>query len=799
MNYYQIQNFKREVYPAILIDRYTSPRFRKFIRRISFWGILIFILGIIFSPALIQEYTYVVRALVFLSLSTYILLILTEAMYRSCYFAKTKVDIRVLKILDITNIKDDLTTSFLNDELGKYAMYRLGFSKKDLEFFLKNKTDKVTKKEFEIIENDNDEVSFAEFGASLIHFDTDLRDLCRKKSITHKDFKQCLEWVAQLDQDIRDRERWWKRESLLRFPSIGKNLSFGQIYYLEQLGHNIISDTAYIHLGEKYRMYKQIVLRLEGILSKNTGGNLILTARESYIPKDALASLAKYINMGKVLPILENKRIYVLETNLLISSYEENAQFEDIFYKILHQASRAGNVILILPEFAEFIEHAHQKGVDIKSILREFLQSTNLQIIATSNEKLFHESIETDIDLMTHFEKIHLPEFDQNQTFNVLQKEVMYIENKNNIFFTYQSIKKIIESADRYFAEMSLLDKSIDLLNEILVFAKQNNNITITEDLVDVLISSKTGLSVGAVSRAEAQNMSTIKEKMSSKIIGQDQAVESTVDAMMRARAGFAHPHKPLASFLFVGPTGVGKTETAKVLAELFFGDENQMLRSDMSEYATLDAVERMIGDSQQAGIFASKIREKGSGVLLLDEFEKASSDVHNLFLQIIDEGFFTDGRGERVVMRNFIIIATSNAGSELWNMNSDNIEKEDVIQYMISKNVFKSELLNRFDEIIAFNSLDQDTMKKIISLTVLNLIQKLDSKGIVLKETPELQNYILSKATQSQFGAREIHKIIKKEIESKIAQALVLGDLFEGDTISFTIVQDKLEIQKYI
>jgi ATP-dependent Clp protease ATP-binding subunit ClpA len=484
---------------------------------------------------------------------------------------------------------------------------------------------------------------------------------------------------------------------------------------------------------------------------------------------------------------------------MLVSTYEEKAAFESMFQTVLTQAAHAGNVILVIPNFADFVQNTHSLGVDVKDIIREALQASRLQVIATSSERSFHEVLETDLDLMTHFEKIHLDEFDSYQAISILQQEVLYAENREGVFFTYQAVKRIVESADRYFAETSLLDKCIDILYEVIPAVKQKGGRVVTQEDVDALVTSKTGISLGKISKDESTKLSQIRELMKGKVIGQDKAIETVCDAMLRARTGLANPKRPLGSFLFVGPTGVGKTETAKALATVFFNDEENMLRSDMSEYSDAQALTRMIGDDGHAGIFASKVRERGHGVLLLDEFEKASREIHDLFLQIIDEGFFTDGRGERIMMRNFIIIATSNAGSDIFkNHLGTSVEKQEVIDFIVSQHLLRTELINRFDDVVVFEPLASDTLSIIAHMAVTRLIERLDRRGITLKETPELVQYLVKVGTNPLFGAREINRVITKELESKIAQALVLGDLFEGDTIAFTVSGDGIEIQKY-
>lgn len=808
MNYKNLKKYSKEVEPALLLDGIFSYTTRSRIRRFTS---IILILG---TPFLflkisgIQNKIDSIQLILFFFLCVYVLLHLLEAMYRSYYFKESNVDFRVLQILNNFSSttfnkkskRKDITEAFLTYEMGMYTMYRLGFSKSEIQDFIKNKTDFVTTQEFEIIENDDNHVSFSEFGYSLTHFDSDLAHILRTKSVTLKDFKDALDWVGRIDYKMREQNRWWIKDRLFKLPSIGKNLSFGQVYQLEQYGHLILQDPAYIQLGQKWRMYASIVEKIESVLAKSIGGNAIIVAKENYIGMEAIASLGHQIFRGKVMPDVENKRLYVLDTNLLVTSHNEKSDFEYKFREIIVQAANAGNVVLIIPNFAEFIKKTYSAGFEIMDTLHEALRSSVLQILLTCDERAYHETIETDFDLMSFVQKIQLQEFDETQARRIVEDEVLYAENRFGVFFTYQSIKSIVESADRYFSESSLSSKSIDILYEIIPIILKDKKIRITQDDIDKLISSKTGMSLGKISSEESHRLSQINTQMHARVIGQNKAVDALCDAMIRSRAGLANPKRPLGSFIFVGPTGVGKTETAKALAEVFFGDEERMLRSDMSEYADTDALNRMIGDAHQVGIFASKVREAGHGVLLLDEFEKASEEVHDLFLQIVDEGYFTDGRGEKVMMRNFIIIATSNVGSELL-YSSDSavsITKEEIISYIVSQHLLKIELLNRFDDIIVFDFLGNEQLLKISQLLVQKLIVRLDQRGITLKESPELIKYIVHAGSNPKFGAREMNRIIIKEIESKIAQALVLGDLFEGDTISFTVLHNELQIQKY-
>lgn len=796
MNYYDIDNHKKNVYPALLLDDALSPRVRRVLRKIFLIGIL----ATLTADFFISDFLFLFRTSLLLFVCLWIGLQLLEAMYRSYYFQKNPIDIRVLKLLQNIRKDDDVTRAFFVHEMGRYVMYRLGFTEDEVVQFLRDKKDVVTIQELEIIENDDDEISFTEFGYSLLHYDSDLSQLLRTHGVMAADFKQVLEWVSRIDFKVRNQERWWLKDNLMRIPSLGKNLSFGQVYDLERFGHIIMSDTAYVELGEKWRIYQTSVEKLESALSKSAGANIMLTAKESYVCMDAVAALGKQILRGTVLPSLENKRIYVLDVNRLISTYEEKTEFETMLQTVLLQAAAAGNVILVIPNLPDFAQNTHALGTDVKDHIGEALRASGLQLIVTASDRGFHQALETDLDLMSNFEKIHLDEFDEFQAISMLQDEVLRVESQQGVFFTFHAVKRIVESADRYFSESSLSDKSVDILHEIVPLVKKKGQGIVRQDDIDALVTSKTGITLGKITREESNKLGNLKEEMRKRVVGQTAAIDAVCDAMMRARAGLANPKRPLASFIFIGPTGVGKTETAKALAALFFGDDEAMLRSDMSEYSDDQAVPRMIGAARQAGIFASKVREAGHGVLLLDEFEKASPDVHDLFLQIIDEGFFTDGRGERVNMRNFIIIATSNAGSDiLYTQTPGNpVGKQQIIDHIIGQHILRTELLNRFDDIILFESLQSTQLASVAHLMVEKLAKRLDQRGITLRESPELIQYLVQAGNNPRFGAREMNRVIIKELESKIAQALVLGDLFPGDTISFTVSGADLEIQKY-
>lgn len=282
-----------------------------------------------------------------------------------------------------------------------------------------------------------------------------------------------------------------------------------------------------------------------------------------------------------------------------------------------------------------------------------------------------------------------------------------------------------------------------------------------------------------------------LEDVLHKRIVGQDEAISAISSAVRRARSGIANPSRPLGSFLFLGPTGVGKTETTKALAEVFFGRDANIMRLDMSEYSSSDATSKLIGslESKQEGVLSSLLREHQYGVLLLDEFEKTTQEVMNLFLQILDEGFFSDMSGKKVNARNLIIIATSNAGSDLiWEAvkagNDLSQSKEAIIDSIVKAGIFKPELLNRFDGVIVFHPLTDVDLKKVAELMLQRLHDRLAERGINLAVDDTLINFVVRYGTDPKFGARPMNRAIQEKVEQVVAEKIIRGDIPTGSPI---------------
>lgn len=809
MIFAEIERKAYKVYPATLVDKFGNHQSRNKIRTSLLFVLLALLIVICLQMFLdvpfLDSNMYKFRGSFLFILSTWLSLFMLEAMYLSYYFKKdSTIDFALANIILDTD-PEDVTKSLLTSRLGQYSMLRLGVNVRELNAFLKTRTDFVSTSEYTIVPDERKNfITLAEYGRSLMHYDDDLKRFLAQRGVAPEMFKHTLMWVSKNQTKAREYECWWSRDNLARVPSLGRNFSFGQVFLLEKFGHSIFFEDSYRHLGDKWRLQRDNVITLEQILMKGSGANIMLVCENDEVGMEVVSSFAKQIVQGTTLPELGSKRLYVLDGTLLIDSMQNKTELESMIMRIFVESAKAGNVILVIPRLARFVESAASLGVDVENILAEALNSDRLQVIAVSHAQDFHSTIEPNHNLMRHFDRLIVNGLDEFQTVYILEDEALYLEAKNNIFFTYQSLITIAESAYRYFADGSVRDKAVGLLHELVPKLKSEGRVIVnSEDVLD-LVQQKTGIPQGFISEKEKEKLNNIEAILHKRIVGQEKAVTAIGDALKRARAGLTNKNRPMGSFLFLGPTGVGKTETAKALAETYFGSEESIIRIDMSEYTSFNALEKLIGSAQSntPGVLSSRIREKQYGVLLLDEFEKTTKEVRDLFLQVLDEGFFSDGHAERVNVRNLIIIATSNAGSDaIYQATEEGVDvsskKTEIMNGLISQGIFKPELLNRFDEVIIFHPLSDDYLVKVAEMMINRLNSRLEDRGITIFISDELVDYLVSQAKSLEFGAREMNRIIQDNIEKLIAEAVINGKIENGDTIAVKQTDGVLSIDK--
>lgn len=802
MKYIEIEKITSKYYPIIALEKIFPFSFRNEIKIISIAITIILFLTMVLSNIINIIDIKFIESGFFLFLAISLKLITIDAFFYSFYFRDLKIvfdDIEkkdpegtylLSEILYKTN-KTDITKGFLNSDIGREISIRLGINRDKINDFLSNRKNILNYEK--IIIEDKPKNIFISFLREIYKKDKEFQDFIFKFAIIENDFIETIKWISDRENSFKHSLRWWGKDILSKNQSIGSDWSYGQIYKLEKYG-NRIEEIYDITKSNIPTSYEKQLSELESVLEKNKEGNVIIVSDDSVIKIDLLIALKKKILSGNVLPTLKDRVMIVLDINAIIGSGINKLNFENEFISILNEAVRAGDVILVIADMPSFILSSRSIGSDVISIMDPYLSTSSIQIIGLSDNANFHQIIENNISLMERFETIKLIDESQNAITEILLNRANTLEREFGVFFTYKSIKSVKEVSDRFFIGQIQSDKALDLLEELPLVVKKQNRQIITKRDVEDLISIKTGVPTGEIKEVEKEKIVEIEKLLKEKIIGQDQAIISISNAIKRSRSGIESNQKPIGSFLFLGPTGVGKTETTKALAEIFFEDKNDIVRLDMSEFSGQDAISRLIGsfESNRIGVLTSKLKENPYSVLLLDEFEKANKDVHDLFLQIIDEGIFSDMTGKKVNVRNMVIIATSNAGSEMiWKAVEENRNlseyKPQIIEKIIDERIFKPELLNRFDDIILFNPLNKENLKKITLLMLEKLSSRLMEKSLKLKISDELLDFLVEKGMDPKFGARPINRAIQDTVEKIIAEKIIRGQISAGQEIEIS------------
>jgi len=531
---------------------------------------------------------------------------------------------------------------------------------------------------------------------------------------------------------------------------------------------------------------------IETSLARGKASNVLVIGEPGVGKIDLVMQIQQRMQTGKSLDAISSQQMIVLDTNRLFASHNEKQALELTLLQMFGEAAKAGNTIVVIENISAFIKEAEAMGVFVPELLYEYLASPLLKVIATETPGEYHNHLEPMGGFTRRFAEVVIDTPDLSATTRILQSMALINETKHKVLFTYPALTTITTSADRYIVDGVMPDKAIELLIEVATRAQQQNKLIIDETFVYEVVSNKTGIPAGPIQAEERDMLLNLEDKLHQQVIGQTRALAAIARTMRRARAGIQSTEKPIGSFLFLGPTGVGKTETSKALAEIFFGGEGNLRRLDMSEFSGSDGLMRLIGDSEKSGALADLLREHPYCVLLLDEFEKAAQPVHDLFLQILDEGVFTDARGNKVNARNSIIIATSNAGSKLI-INTVQQRKElshltqEIINGIVRDGVFRPELINRFDSTIVFEPLDIEEQGQVASLMLGGLYERIKEKGYELKVGKDLMDVLVEKGYNPEFGARPMQRVLQDVIEEKVAQRIISGAVQRGDTISLT------------
>lgn len=606
--------------------------------------------------------------------------------------------------------------------------------------------------------------------------------------------------------------------------------------------------------------------RMMLVLARRKKNNPVLIGEPGVGKSAIVEGLANRIAEKKVPLALLDKRIYALDTAQLIAGSKYRGEFEDRLKKVLKEVKQNPNIILFIDEIHTIIGAGQaENSMDMSNIIKPALAQGELRCIGASTLTEYAKTIERDGALERRFQKILVPSNTAEETYEILQQIKPIYEKYHGVSYNEDALKLAVELTDRYINERFFPDKAIDVMDEagaatgmahklppthrleeidqevafykskqdeavrdnnfelaaawrdkarkveeskeamLEDIKKQNVNYEVTGDGVAKVVASMAGVPMERIAKTEAKRLRELNQSLAKDVIGQDEAVNTMARAIQRNRLGLRNEKRPIGSFLFLGPTGVGKTFLAKKLAEQLFGSEEALIRVDMSEYSEKFNVSRLIGSPpgyvgyEEGGQLTEKIRRRPYSVILLDEIEKAHPEVFNILLQLLDEGTLTDGLGRVVSFKNTVIIMTGNIGSrrlsEFGNgvgFSADNgtidqrtsrgiIEKE-------LKKTFTPEFLNRLDAVIHFNSLDKPSIRRIIDNRIAEITERIERQGYHIKVSEPCRALLTEKGFDPKNGARPVNRILQTEIEDRLTDLILDETIKAGDTISFTV-----------
>lgn len=632
------------------------------------------------------------------------------------------------------------------------------------------------------------------FPVEILENEEMLKDFLKSRNISQAEYARIIAWEARRQKLKKDAARFWSWEQLKKIIPIGRQWRFGYTVNLDRYGSDLsdFDSSEYAKAVLVGRNNEREILKL--ILTRPDQNCALLVGDAGIGKKTLIHCLAQEIRTGQADGSFADVRIVLFDLGRFISDAINHRQdIENQLRVIFYEAAYAGNVILVIENLEHYLGgEGNLLHPDISAVLVDAVSDPSLRLIATSTPAEYHQLIEKKQQIVKYFEVIEVSQPTDEETIQIMLGRLEKYEQKR-VLFTYEALRAIVKDSSRDNWSVPLPERALDLMMDVLTYwEKKSEEWFLTEKTIDEYLTLKTGVKRGEIDSSERKKLLKLEETFHRQVIGQEEAVSQVAEALRRTRSGVGDLQKPVGSFLFLGPTGVGKTETAKALAKIYFGDEKKMIRLDMSEFQTPNSIDRLLGSSQlnQQGRLVTQIKDNPHSLLLLDEIEKAYPEILDIFLQILDEGFVTDAFGEKINFRNCLIVATSNAGAVLIKKMVENQAPADqikaaIVDWTVENNIFKVEFLNRFDGVIFFRPLSQSELVSVVQLKLRNFARRLDKeKNIQIGFRNDVVRKIIQRGYNPIFGARSLNRYIEDTVENLVAEKIISGEAVSGEKI---------------
>jgi ATP-dependent Clp protease ATP-binding subunit ClpC len=705
-----------------------------------------------------------------------------------------------------------LLAAFEKNEDGKYLLLRCGFGlEKDLSTIISETLAKIPRGQggelqfpadfIAVIEaarlsaqkSARSEIVSGDILVGLIEKSDVFQKLMFEIKIEQVDISRVVEW-HELLKSYGDRQKvpFWEK---LSGGGIGRDWSFGYTPMLSQFARNINTEVEFSGETHVYGRSNEIE-EIERILAKSGKNNVLMVGEHGIGKKTIVKGFVSKIVRGDVLPSLKYSQVFQVDTGAVLSGSGDSGEIAMRVKKIFNEAARAGNIILFFDNFHALVSRDQGVGqVNTSEIILPYLEGA-VNVIGATTLKEYHKNVEANPGVAADFTNITVKEPTKDETVQVLEEMIPYIEHRDGVFWPYQAVREAVRVSDRYIHNKPFPEKAIGIVDEVSVQVARSGQKVVFSAAIDDMVSKELEVPVAQAEGEEAAKLLNLENFLHQRVIGQEEAISAVANAMRRARSGIQSRQRPIGTFLFLGPTGVGKTETSKALAAAYFGSDKNMIRIDMSEFQEQSSIYRLIGSPPAAGAEGEKgqlttaVSDNPFALVLLDELEKAHKDILTLFLQVFDDGRLTDGTGQVVDFTNTIIIATSNAGSELIRESiQKGVHGEDLkkglLDFLQKQGIFRPEFLNRFDAVVAFHPLTQPQILQVAQLMLASLNKTMAEKEITLNFTPAAVQKLAQVGFDPVYGARPMRRAIQDKVENVLATSILEGKIPRGSSVT--------------